>query len=119
MRADVAASPEPSAPGVEQRLTAIEARLRAVERRGGIRDGCDLALLVALHTLVGRGDFGAAAVLERMRIDPAFRDVAEAAGLDDDIGTIGYWLRGQRGAVVGNATLTRQPGSRPARWAFI
>lgn len=120
-----AAATRPTAPDVEARLAALEhavARLGdavGLLRRGspGPRDEADVALLVALADLVGVGDFVAADLAERMRLDSAFRVVCESADIEPD--TVGYWLRGMAGAVVGDRVLSRLDGKRPARWAFL
>jgi len=100
------------------RVAAVEARVAELERGRRPADAAMQRLLVHLADCSG-DEFTAEDVAERLRLDPVFAEAADAAGLTADAVEIGYWLRGQRGALVGACTLQRLPGARPARWAFL
>jgi hypothetical protein len=60
-----------------------------------------------LGDLVADGDFTAEDVIERIRLDAKFEELAEAAGVLSDAVSLGCFLRSQRGVMLGDVVLTR------------
>lgn len=100
-------------------LVAEVARLTRLQRPKP-SEADDLALASALAKLNDRGrDFDAADLIERGRIDPAFRALLTAVQVET-VRDAGLWLRRVRGVVVGRCELTTTGRSAAGTtWAFV
>ena len=104
-----------------ERIASLEARVAMLERLHGPRCAADEPVLLALLEITRAGKFRTRDVRERLRIDPEFREIFNAAWLDTK--GIGYWLRGhiRRGTVIDGRWVIEHAGrsGRGAVFRFV
>jgi hypothetical protein len=106
MRSALARSTDPLV-AMQAQIDRLEARLAVFEQqatRQGPRDMADALLLEALAAIVLDATFHAVDVIERGRLDPAFRERLLAADVET-ASELGYLLRRARGHRIGGRRL--------------